>query len=219
MEGRDGCAGAAIAYARSGWLAIPLHNPVRNGGCSCGDPECSSPAKHPRTLHGLHDATTDVDVIDRWFQQWPHANVGVLTGPRSGLMVVDVDGPEGEASLAALQSRHGELPSTKVITTGRGRHLWFRYPEARIGNSAGKLGPHLDVRGDGGYVIAPPSAHVSGRRYRVLHRGGLADLPRWMIALLVPRRPDPTRVPAPPLNAGRAITGWPAPRWAPATTR
>src|SRR4051812_3482416 len=90
---------AAQTYAKRGWRVLPLHS-VRGGRCSCGSPECSSVAKHPRTGHGRNDATTDLDQIERWWQTWPDANIGLATGPESNLVVLDFD------SAAAFDALH-----------------------------------------------------------------------------------------------------------------
>ena len=89
---------AALSYAERGWGVIPLHSPI-NGGCSCGRDECTSVGKHPRTLNGLKDATEEEDIIREWWRRWPKANVGIVTGEESGLVVLDQDSPEAEEQL------------------------------------------------------------------------------------------------------------------------
>jgi hypothetical protein len=99
--------------------------------------------------------------------------------------VLDIDGDIGEATLKKLEGEFGQLPSTvEAITGGGGRHLFFETPDALIRNSAGKIGPGIDVRGEGGYVIAPPSVHPSGRVYAwgVDSAGELAQAPAWLLA-------------------------------------
>jgi len=156
---------AAGAYAAErGWAVFPLH--ARQGdGCSCGKPACDSPAKHPRTQHGLNDASTDPNRIAAWWANSPNANVGLATG--HGLVVLDVDGEDGRRSLAALEVEQEPLPTTLTARTGKGEHRYYRAPGgAQVRNSAStKLGRGLDVRGEGGYVVAPPSEHHTGRRY------------------------------------------------------
>ena len=78
---------------------------------------------------------------------------------------MDVDGLDAEVELRRLEAKHGNLPATVEVITTRGRHLYFQTPETSVRNSAGKVAPGIDVRGDGGYVLAPPSIHPSGRRY------------------------------------------------------
>jgi putative DNA primase/helicase len=143
---------------------------------------------------GLHAATRDEPVIRRWWASWPSANVAIRTGAASGLVVIDIDPDHGgERSLAALLHERGPLPASRTIRTGsEGRHLYFTHPGELIPNDAGRrLGPGLDVRGDGGYVIAPPSSHTSGGRYAVASHGGeIAPLPDWLLDLLRHREPE-----------------------------
>jgi len=142
--------------------------------------------KRPLTDHGYKDASTDASSIGQAWTRNPDANVGLVTG---SVIVVDVDGPEGAKSLEALEAQHGPLPPTLSASTGRGVHRYYRCPEAvTIGNSAGKLGTGVDVRGKGGYVIAPPSVHASGKRYEWIAEGvPIAELPEWIAELLKPR--------------------------------
>jgi len=121
--------------------------------------------KLPLTQHGFKDASNDAKVIADWWARWPEAQIAVATGKVSGLFVLDVDGPEGEALVLQLN-----LPETRTIETRPGRkQLWFQQPEGVTTKSdAGVLAPQLDRRGDGGYVIAPPSIHhETGQPYRI----------------------------------------------------
>jgi hypothetical protein len=172
---------AAVRYVALGWPVLALHTLDREGRCSCGRPSCSKPGKHPRNRHGLRDASADPAQIQAWWATWPNANVGVIT---RGLVVVDVDGNEGRQALAALQRARPPLPPTLTALTGRGMHLYFRAGEHRVGNSVGRLGAGLDVRGRGGYVVAPPSLHADGHRYRWIARHRPAPLPCWLAQLL-----------------------------------
>jgi hypothetical protein len=174
---------AALRYAARGWAVFPCHEPT-GGRCTCGRPDCASPAKHPRTARGLHDATHDPVVIAGWWQRWPTANVAVRTGAASGLVVLDVDPDHGGlASLVELQRTQGGLPPSPAVRTGSGgRHYWFAHPGDHVRNSAGLLGPGLDIRGDGGYVIAPPSIHAAGDRYLWTSEVPLAPAPGWLLA-------------------------------------
>ena len=147
--------------------------------------------KRPFTAHGLHDASTDRQEIDRWFTRvWPAANLGLRTGIESGLLVLDVDGEPGADTLAALEAEHGELPRTvECLTGGGGRHLYFEHPGVPVRNSAGKLGEGLDTRGDGGYVVTPPSLHESGQSYEWTADQAPGDLelakpPGWLLRAL-----------------------------------
>ena len=183
---------AALGYADRGWSVIPLHT-VRDGRCSCGKAKCDSPGKHPHTTHGLKDASTDEQIIRRWWKRWPDANVGVVTGGCSGIVAIDIDPRHGgEDSLADLERDHGELPETvEALTGGGGRHVIFAHPGNGlvIPNSSGKLGPGIDVRGDGGYIVVPPSLHASGTRYawEQSHHSketDLAPMPPWLSELV-----------------------------------
>jgi hypothetical protein len=136
----------------------------------------------------LNAATTTSETISRWWRHWPDANVAVRTGAASGIVVLDVDPRHGGArSLRRLAERHGPMPNLPRVRTGSGGwHLFFAHPGARVRNSAGLIGDGLDIRGDGGYVIAPPSFHASGHRYEwEQSEMELPSLPRWMRALVV----------------------------------
>lgn len=179
------------ALIRQHWPVLPCHHPTPTG-CSCGDLACPSPGKHPRSSSGLHSATTDPVTIQRWWQRWPASNVAVRTGAApagAGIVVLDIDPAHGgDASLADLIAEHAALPDTLgVATGGDGRHLYYRHPASGpIPNSAGRLGPGLDVRGDGGYVIVPPSRHISGGSYRWMSATPIQPLPGWLVDLLTP---------------------------------
>lgn len=122
---------------------------------------CEAGGKRPLTPSGFWDATTDPRLIEGWWRRWPGANVGIPTGKRSGLLVLDVDPREGgDATFDALERSTVPAPRTaRARTGGGGAHLYFRYPtELVVKNSAGFLGHGLDVRGEGGYVLVPPSS-------------------------------------------------------------
>lgn len=182
---------AAAQYARLGWPVVPVHNPVPRG-CSCSrGAACGSVGKHPRLRDWTTQATTDVERVVRWWRQWPHANVGITTGTRSGVVVLDVDtGAGGERSLAAVRRDHA-IPRTAIAGTGSGRHLYFR-ATGDVANSVARLGPGLDVRGNGGFVVAPPSRHANGRAYRWIVPRPLADLPPSLLTALQPPAPEDT---------------------------
>jgi putative DNA primase/helicase len=203
-------ADAALSYARRGWRVFPLHNPV-NSGCSCGKSGCDKVGKHPRTPHGLNDGTTDAAQIRRWWRQWPDANIGTVTGAVSGFVVLDVDPRHGgDPSLEDLTAKHGSLPdTTESLTGGGGRHLLFAHPGTPIHNDAGKkLGAGLDIRGDGGYVVVPPSRHASGQFYEweaSSHPNDvpLAPMPAWLVDRLREHRTTA------PVNGQPSVDGAP----------
>ena len=160
---------AAIALAKTGMAILP----------------CKPRDKIPLTAHGVKDATTDAATIDAWWQGCPEANIGIACGAASGVFVLDIDGEDGEGTMRKIEAGHGVLPATVEVITGNGRHCYFRL-EDPIGNSVGRIGLGIDTRGDGGYVLAPPSVHPSGRRYEwsVDTATEFADAPDWFLGLL-----------------------------------
>ncbi len=157
---------AALAYAEQGLAVFPLHNPLPDGSCSCGKTDCSSPGKHPQTKNGLKAATTNELEIRRWYRHAPDANIGLPCGAVNDIFVLDVDGAKGESSLARLVEQYGPLPATRKVLTGKGYQFYFKYPGYKIRTAApiDRGFPGLDSRGDGGYVVAPPSLHHTGNR-------------------------------------------------------
>ena len=184
---------SALWYAEKlGWPVLPLHSIV-DGHCACGKADCASPGKHPHTKHGLKDSSTDPEVIHRWWSDWPDANVGIRTGVASGLVVLDIDPRNGgDQSLDVILHEQGDLPPTvEALTGGGGRHIIFAHPGdgAKITRSSVGLG--IDVKSDGGYIVAPPSVHISGEQYRWRqdhgpHETQPAALPNWLREMLVP---------------------------------
>jgi hypothetical protein len=183
---------AALTYARRGWPVFPCWWPLVDGRCACGARDCASPGKHPLARlapRGVLDATTDADRVRRWWQRSANANVAVATGPRSGLLVLDVDvRAGGDDSLAELERTHGPIPETPRVQTGAGWHVYFTAPRGEVASRAG-VRPGLDARGVGGYVIAPPSRHASGRVYRWELGATPLDLPLaappvWLLEVL-----------------------------------
>lgn len=193
---------AAAVLCRRGAAVFPLWW-ADDGVCACGAADAGdekhSRAKHPIAAvarRGCLDASKDPATVARWWARWPRANIGLATGEPSGCWVLDVDGAAGDASLAELELEHGRIPATATASTGRGRHLYFRHQTDRsVRNSARKIGEGLDVRGRGGYVVAPPSIHVNGRRYAWTADGSArVDAPAWLLELVSPTR---TSTPAP----------------------
>jgi hypothetical protein len=175
----DEIAAAASRYVGIGWSVIPIQ------------------ARGTRPLVPwleYQQRVASSEEIDRWFRQWPDANIGVVTGGLSGLIVIDVDpGHRGTDSMETIARKHGPFPpGIEVTTAAGGRHLYFEHPGRSVPNRAG-LFPGIDVRCDGGYVVAPPSLQGDGARYRWLPKHGpddqpLAPLPGWALHLLQPDR-------------------------------
>lgn len=179
-------ASAAMALAHRGLAVFPV------------DPL----TKAPKTRHGCKDATLqDATIIELW-RKWPAAGIGVATGQPSGIVAIDIDPTSGgEDGFNELVSRLGTPGRTvRVLTPRGGYHLWFRAPAARVPCSAGTLGPGVDVRGDGGYVIAPPTTRPDGSGWRWwAGNAPLADLqPAWLDALTAPAVIEPARPAAGP---------------------
>lgn len=183
---REGLLSAALDYADRELCVFPL----------------APRAKRPLTAQGVHDASDDPAQVRAWWDANPDANVAIACGAVSGVDVLDIDGPEGEAALAELEAKHGPLPVTIEARTARGRHLFFAHDEV-VRNSAGRIGPKIDTRADGGYVVAPPSVHPDGPVYAWTR--GPADItrpapwPAWVLeAFREPARPAPPPSPYEP---------------------
>jgi hypothetical protein len=157
---------AALNYAKQGLPVFP----------------CNA-EKKPLVAGGFKSATTDADQIKRWWSEWSGALIGMPTGKASGRIVIDSDSPEAEAAFHAMAKEDNAAPSiTFRVATGRGFHYHFQEPEGvEIRNSAGELAPGVDIRGEGGYVIMPPSLHPNGKRYTVVDDSPPAQIPIWLL--------------------------------------
>ncbi len=170
---------AALAYAAQGMHVFPL----------------APHGKTPLTAHGLEDATTDPMTIETWWSRWPSANIGIRTGD---LVVVDED-ELGHFDTVAKEAGW-KIPETRVAKTAKGRHFYFTQPEGqRVRNTAGKLAAGIDTRGDGGYVVAPPSIHPSGAVYDWLATVEPVKMPDWIASRLVRQQPERQPLPDIPL--------------------
>lgn len=192
---------AALHYAERGWPVFPVAR-AQGGHCSCGWPpeRCTSPGKHA-LIKWRVGASTDPAVITGWWRRWSDANVGIATGQVADLAVLDVDGEAGRDSLARIEAAHGPLPGTLTAITSRGCHLFYRWPTG-LTIGSGTYGPGIDHRGEGGYIIAPPSRHPSGHIYRWLTVDDsnptpwAHPLPAWPTQAL-PVKSEPERVVVP----------------------
>ncbi|WP_405525239.1 DUF3987 domain-containing protein [Streptomyces canus] len=199
-------AAAAQWYASvQGWRVLLLHHITPSGHCSCGnrdqDPEhdYKQGGKHPVHSAWQEKATTDLPTIETWWRSRPQANVGIATGRESGIFVLDVDPDNGGfEALAKLEAEYGTLPATWYVETGSGGgHWYFNYPDFEITNASKALralGIHgIDIRGDGGQVVAPPS--VSGKGPYISTKTAVVDAPSWLLNIL---RPKPREAQVPP---------------------
>ena len=190
----------ALEYAARGWLVFPIHTPDAAGRCSCGS-DCGTRAgKHPRCPHGLRDGTTDPGVIKAWWTKWPDANIGIQTGEKSGLLVVDVDPKNaGDATWERLAQDHDTDPVTLTADTGSGGlHVYYRRPLdcGKVRSRDNAIPPGVDCKCDGGYVVAPPSLHRMGKRYSWRRPQDTPQpAPVWLLQLL---SPAPRAAPPPP---------------------
>lgn len=154
---------------------------------------CKARAKTPATAHGCKDASSDPDVIQKWFSSGER-NLAIATGPGSGLWVLDLDGDEGIAAFTLISKDHDEeVPLTPTVRTGGGgKQLYFLFNGREVKNRAKIGGDPIDCRGTGGYVVAPPSVHPSGKAYEwiVDLETPIAEAPDWLVDLVVESAPS-----------------------------
>ena len=225
-------ASSAIAYARTGVLVFPIRprtktpygrTPGLHGATSDADRVAawwaSAKPLPLKPIEDLREASrkagrneTDAQLLAPVFAG-ARSNIGLAVGPESGFWVLDIDGPAGAAALTALEAEHGLLPATPEQSTGKGRHICFAWPALEspreLKNSAGRIGEGIDVRADGGYIVAAPSIHPSGAAYawapgRALGDIPLAAAPVWLLDLAVT---EPKARAATPLTPRTRIEG------------
>jgi hypothetical protein len=214
---------AALGYASQGISVLPLHYPLPDRNdlqaltgdhppprpaaqtrCSCRDPGCGQVGKHPLgslVPHGVRDATTNRARVLAWWTRHPQANIGLACG--HAFDVLDIDGPAGAHAIRALAAEHGLVSSGPLVRTGGGGWHYYLAPTG-LGNVRPNDLEHVDWRGHGGYVVAPPSRHPSGHPYRWVDGRDLddpvVDVPSVLLARLQPRqlqRPaGPVQLPA-----------------------
>ncbi len=184
----------AAEYVKLGYQVLPLHT-IKDGKCSCGK-DCHSPGKHPRydskTLSdGRNSASYDPEQISKWWERWPDANIGVVTGSETDLVVLDLDvkvegGIDGIENAKEIYAWKPEGPYQR--TGGGGLQAFYRRPDSadkvKSCTGAGSLAPGVEVKADGGYVVVPPSDHISGGSYNwevPLDDKQLPELPQWAL--------------------------------------
>jgi hypothetical protein len=242
---------AAVGYAARGIPVLPLHYPlphrnslqrvpggpqavVARAACSCRDPGCGQPAKHPLgslVPHGVKDATCNRARILAWWTRHPQAKIGLATGHLFD--VLDVDGPAGAQAIRTLADAHGLQSSGPLVCTGGGGWHFYLVPTG-LGNARPADLEHVDWRGRGGYVVAPPSRHASGQAYQWAAGRDLDTPPGQVPAVLLERlQPHQRQRPTGPVEPQRSLAAevtamrgrpssrsWlesPLPRWASAT--
>jgi hypothetical protein len=179
---------AALAYAGNRWSVFPLR----------------PASKEPACKHGFKNATTNPATIRRYWLANSDYNIGIATGIVSGVWILDVDGAAGADALAELEAKYGPLPSTLTSITSVGCHLWWR-AIGPIPSSVGRVSIGLDVRADGGYVLAPPSVHPDGPVYRWSNSAEPAAAPAWLIELTRTRFSNARKPPSTLSISQRAI--------------
>ena len=184
---------AALGYAALGWRVFPIRCPVFTEfgvRCSCKKKDCRNPGKHSHILKFQSAASTNHNAIESWWKEWPDANIGIVTGRTSRIVVLDVDPRnDGDESLEKLTQLHGELPETvTAITSGGGRHFYFLQSGGNIKSGAFDRDayPGLDIQADKACVVAPPSLNKTGEKYRWAEGlepqcTKLAPLPGWIL--------------------------------------
>jgi Bifunctional DNA primase/polymerase, N-terminal len=216
---------AAVGYASRGIPVLPLHYPlphpsglqpapddqlpvVERANCSCQDPSCGQVGKHPLgslVPHGVKDATCNRARILAWWTRHPQANIGLATG--HAFDVLDVDGPAGAQAIRTLAAEHGLLSSGPLVRTGGGGWHFYLAPTG-LGNACPAGLAHVDWRGRGGYVVAPPSRHPSGHPYQWVPGRDLDTPPGRVPAVLLERlQPRQRQRPTTPVPLPAAADG------------
>jgi hypothetical protein len=180
-----GLINAALDYAKCDYFIFPAKFAEKQKlSYTSAEKSNGNPWGYTKNLHGICE----------YWRRWPRAAIGLPTGAANGLFVIDVDTPDGHdhdgrESLIWLEVRHGALPRTRMAESPtRSRHYYFKQPpDVTIPCSASKLGPGIDVRGDGGFVIAPPSMRSGRGEYTWINHVAIADAPRWLLDLVMAR--------------------------------
>ena len=179
----------ALRYAAKGFAVVPLHG-TNAGKCTCGRDDCATPGRHPRTGHGIQDATADRVLIKKRWARWPKAKIGLAMGTPAGFVAIIADGDAGRTSLRQLEEQYTKtLPKTVTYRDGERRVRLFAAGGAHLCDRSHALGAGLKVVGDGDFVVAPsriddPEAErrfVSGR---ALGEIDVALVPLWLVRLI-----------------------------------
>jgi hypothetical protein len=182
------CLALARRYASAGLPVFPLL-PIRPDGlCQCGKADCAG--KHPASKGWTRSIGSLSAVEAQWRPELGERGIGLACGPRARVWVLDIDPRHhGHVSIRELEETYGRLPRTLTSCTGGGGwHLFFKWPEEGGIGAEKAIAPGVDVRGEGAFVVLPPSHHVSGRRYAWLHELPLVEAPDWLLQLVRAKR-------------------------------
>jgi putative DNA primase/helicase len=173
----------ALVYADQGLRIFPCHYPI-GSGCSCKRKEsCPNIGKHPIEQGWQASASSERYRVEKLWTLHPEANIGLLTGAANQMDVLDVDPKHG--GMRSLIELPEQLPDTLTAKTGSGGfHYFFKHVPGLKNNNNGKIKPGLDFRTTGGFVVAPPSIHISGNRYEWLALDPPAPVPAWLEAAM-----------------------------------
>jgi putative DNA primase/helicase len=180
---------AALLYAAEGWPVVPLHSKTMSSACTCGNADCDKPGRHPRTEHGVRDATTNRALIEKYWDKWPNAKIGIATGVDAGIIAVVIDGEIGRSNLKEREARNTQLPKTVTIRAPQERIYLFEIGDTRLHCPTKRLGDGITILGDGEFVVAPNSIHDPElvRRFDDGRAAGdveMATAPQWLMNLI-----------------------------------
>lgn len=192
----------ALVYAKRGWYIVPDHTVTDARLCTCNDTTCTSIGKHPRIDRESAEGplrnigSVDPAVLSRWWRMWPDSNIAIVCGKISGLIAIDIDPRNGGLhSWAQLINQHGMHDNTIVSKSGGGgRHILFAHPRFTVVRNRIGLAPGIDVKGDGGRIVAPPSNHISGNKYEWDDFSKRVSLmPAWLLDMIQNQKGTGTR--------------------------
>lgn len=202
----------AIELTTFGFKVVPVHTPINTGGvisCTCkAGCGCKSIGKHPIPFKWAEAASGDEASIKAWWKTFKNANLGVVAGIQSGVVVVDIDPRNGgDDSLGDLMGRNGKFPDTATVITGSGgTHYYFKHPGGTVKNSSGAIGAGIDCKGDGGFVVGPGSLHQCGGFYdwegsSSPKEAGFAEMPKWLQEIVY----SPPKKATSPIESGGVV--------------
>jgi Bifunctional DNA primase/polymerase, N-terminal/AAA domain len=178
-------------YVGQGWPVFPCRSHAEENVDQATGEIITLSEKTPLTPNGFKGATRFARIIERWWSDWPDAAVGLPTGEKTGFFALDIDNKPGGANgfdwLSEMEAEHGPLPDTARVTSPNGGlHIYFKYVVGT--RNRGALGAGVDIRSEGGYVLAAGSTMANGRSYKwETDTREIADAPAWLLDLLLPK--------------------------------